>query len=83
VLLWRARAGDTRAAFAVSRQIRGAVSRNRAKRRLREAYRRQPARPPGIDAVFVARAAALEMPETELEREIAAALAAARATLRR
>ena len=37
--LWVPRRGPARAGFAVSRQIRGAVRRNRARRRLRAAYR--------------------------------------------
>ena len=76
VLLWRPRAGAARAGFAASRQIRGAVNRNRAKRRLREAYRRLVARPGGLDLVFVARAAVLAADAAELEREVARALAA-------
>jgi ribonuclease P protein component len=79
VLLWRPRTGAARAGFAVSRQIRGAVDRNRGKRRLREAYRRLAARPAGLDLVFVARAAALAVDAAELEREMAHALAAAAA----
>src|SRR5262249_19416809 len=39
VVLWRETDGRRRAGFAVTRQIRGAVSRNRARRRLREAFR--------------------------------------------
>src|SRR5438132_9792171 len=38
-VLWRATEEPRRAGFAVSRQIRGSVQRNRARRRLREAYR--------------------------------------------
>ncbi len=40
----------------MSRQLRGAVERNRARRRLREAYRRQrEALPPDMSVVFVGR----------------------------
>jgi ribonuclease P protein component len=41
VVLWRQTESDEgqRAGFTVSRQVRGAVARNRVKRRLREAYR--------------------------------------------
>jgi ribonuclease P protein component len=78
VLLWVPRRGRARAGFAVSRQIRGAVDRNRARRRLREAYRGLgPAQLRGVDAVFVARAWALEAPLDELRAEMAQAHAAA------
>ena len=78
VLLWVPRGGPARTGFAVSRQIRGAVRRNRARRRLREAYRGLgPAQMRGLDAVFVARAWALEAPMSELRAEIAGAHAAA------
>ena len=78
VLLWVPRDGPARAGFAVSRQIRGAVCRNRARRRLREAYRGlEPAQMRGLDAVFVARAWALEAPISELRAEVAGAHAAA------
>ena len=76
--MWVPRRGLARAGFAVSRQIRGAVSRNRARRRLRAAYRRLgPAQLRGVDAVFVARAWALEAPLEELRSEMAHAHAAA------
>ena len=62
----------------MSRQIRGAVLRNRARRRLRAAYRGLgPANLRGVDAVFVARAWALEAPLDELRAEMARAHAAA------
>jgi ribonuclease P protein component len=78
VLLWVPRGGPARAGFAVSRQIRGAVRRNRARRRLRAAYRGLgPAKLRGVDAVFVARAWALEAPLDELRAEMASAHAAA------
>jgi ribonuclease P protein component len=78
VLLWVPRRGPARAGFAVSRQIRGAVDRNRARRRLRAAYRGLgPAQLRGVDAVFVARAWALEAPLDELRAEMAHAHAAA------
>jgi len=38
-VLWRESNESTRVGFAVSRQLRLAVQRNRARRRLREAYR--------------------------------------------
>jgi ribonuclease P protein component len=78
VLLWVPRRGPARAGFAVSRQIRGAVRRNRARRRLRAAYRGLgPSKLRGLDAVFVARAWALEAPLDELRTEMAHAHAAA------
>lgn len=62
----------------MSRQVRGAVRRNRARRRLREAYRALgPDRARGVDAVFVARAWALEAPLAELRADISRALGAA------
>ena len=78
VLLWVPRGGPARAGFAVSRQIRGAIRRNRARRRLRAAYRGlEPAKLRGVDAVFVARVWALEAPLDELRAEMARAHAAA------
>ena len=78
VLLWVPSRGAGRMGFAVSRQIRSAVLRNRAKRRLREAYRTLgSARPRGVDAMLVARAWALEAPLAELRVDIARALGAA------
>jgi ribonuclease P protein component len=58
VALWRS-AERRRAGFAVSRQLRGAVTRNRARRRLREAYRQvQALMPCDVELVLVARASA-------------------------
>ena len=72
VLLWVPRSGPARTGFTVSRQIRGAVRRNRARRRLREAYRGLGlAQVRGMAAVFVARAWALEAPISELRAEMA------------
>jgi ribonuclease P protein component len=59
----------------VTRRIGGAVVRNRARRRLREALRLilpGPARP-GHDYVVVARAGALTCPFSQLRRELASA----------
>jgi len=75
VLLWCPRPGATRAAFAASRQIRGAVSRNRAKRRLREAYRKLETRPGRLDLVFVARPSTLVVEAGAIAREMEQALA--------
>jgi len=58
IVLWRARDGARRVGFAVGRQIRGAVRRNRVRRRLREAYRAaRDAAPNGVDLVVIGRAA--------------------------
>ena len=60
VVLWRASEGPRRVGFAVDRQIRSAVRRNRARRRLREAYRAaRDAAPANIDLVVIGRAAVL------------------------
>ena len=78
MLLWVPRDGPARVGFAVSRQIRGAVRRNRARRRLRAAYRGLgPAKLRGVDAVFVARTWALEVPLDELRAEMSSAHASA------
>lgn len=56
VVLWRGWDGPRQAGFAVSRRVRGAVRRNRARRRLREAYRvSREALPPAVQLVCVAR----------------------------
>ena len=78
VLLWVPCPGPGRVGFAVSRQIRGATRRNRARRRLREAYRGLgQAQAPGMNAVFVARAWALEAPLAELRSDMSRVLAEA------
>ena len=60
IVLWRVSDGPRRAGFTVGRQVSGSVARNRARRRLREAYRaaRDVARP-DVDLVVIARRAAL------------------------
>jgi len=80
VLLWVPSRGAGRAGFTVSRQIRGAVRRNRARRRLREAYRSiGPAgRGRGVEAVFIARRWALDVPLAELRGDMERALGAVR-----
>ncbi len=71
VVLWCVGHGGRAAGFAVSRQLRGAVDRNRARRRLREAYRHhQAALPHGVQVVFIARPAALTRPFRELLSEM-------------
>ena len=75
VLLWVPRPGSGRTGFVVSRQIRGAVRRNRARRRLREAYRTLGSRQAiGIDVVFVARAGALQAAIADLQADMQQAL---------
>jgi ribonuclease P protein component len=76
VLLWLPAPGPRAAAFAASRRLGGSVWRNRARRRLREAYRRQKDLVPatGVRLGVVARAGAAEAPFPELMRDMADAL---------
>ena len=78
IALWRP-AESRRVGFAVSRQLRGAVKRNRARRRLRAAYREVRASMAGdVELVVVARANAATRPFRELVedmRGLSAALA--------
>lgn len=79
IVLWRTAGPEAprRAGFAVSRQIRGAVARNRAKRRLREAYRAtRAAAPEHVDLVVIARPSVLTFPMTVLSKEMQLALSA-------
>jgi ribonuclease P protein component len=70
VALWR-RGGGRRVGFAVSRQLRGAVGRNRARRRMREAYRRiRPLIREDIELVLVARVAAASRPFPDLVEDM-------------
>jgi ribonuclease P protein component len=82
IVLWGETAGPTRAGFAVSRQIRTAARRNRARRRLREAYRAgRDAAPARTALVVVGRPGALSEPFAALAaqlRGVLAAIAAAR-----
>ena len=71
--------GAVRVGFTVSRQLGGAVERNRVRRRLREMVRMSAAAgtgglSPGHDYVFIARRAALAAPFGEMIRELHAAL---------
>lgn len=72
--------GRWRVGVTVSRRLRGAVRRNRVRRRLREAARRrllQPAAatPPdeggGYDVVLIGRPAARDLPQAALEEDAA------------
>ena len=71
--------GRWRVGVTVSRRLRGAVRRNRLRRRLREAARAQllpagsaaPAAGAGYDVVLIGRPAAADLPLTVLEEEAA------------
>jgi len=72
----RAEAGPVRVGFTVSKQIGGAVKRNRVRRRLREAVRlmAEAKLRPGHDYVLIGRAAALQSRFIEIVRELDGAL---------
>ena len=77
VVLWRpVEAGQARqVGFTVSRQVRGAVSRNRVKRRLREAYRdTRDAAPAEIALVVIGRPAMLSEPMVAVTADMRRAL---------
>ena len=77
IVLWRSTAEPRRAGFAVSRQIRGAVQRNRARRRLREAYRAtRDTAPTHAALVIIGRPGALREPFAALANELRGAFAA-------
>ena len=79
VALWRpCDPGTGGVGFAVTRRIGGAVARNRARRRLREAYRRAAEKAGGVNVVFVARTGALTCGFAELTQDIEQALEAVR-----
>lgn len=76
-MLWCPADAPTRVGFAVSRQIRTAVRRNRVRRRLREAYRTARAAAPAATAlVILGRPAAAAAPFASLTEELRSALAA-------
>jgi ribonuclease P protein component len=61
----------SRLGLTVTRKVGGAVVRNRVKRRLREAFRRNRSRLPGsLDLVINGRAAVLECTASEIERDL-------------
>lgn len=67
VALWRPSAGPGKVGFAVGRRLGQAVVRNRARRRLREAYRQERREgAAGFDVVFVGRSALLKRSFEEL-----------------
>lgn len=67
VALWRPSDGPGKVGFAVGRRLGQAVVRNRARRRLREAYRHERREgPAGFDVVFVGRSALLKRSFEEL-----------------
>jgi ribonuclease P protein component len=75
-------AGRTRVGFAVSRRVRGAVERNRIRRRLREGARRAsssdwsgPTVGTSYDVVLIGRPAALKAPWPVVEADVRAAMA--------
>lgn len=75
VMLWWVTDGRRGVGFAVSRHVRGAVHRNRIRRRLREAYRRRRTRvPSGMAAVFVGRPPAETTPFVALVEEMEQAI---------
>lgn len=77
IVLWRATDHTRRAGFAVGRQIRGAVLRNRTRRRLREAYRgARDVAPPDVDLVVIGRPGALTASLSVLIEEMRGALRA-------
>jgi ribonuclease P protein component len=84
VLLWLSVPGRRAAAFAASRRLGGSVWRNRARRRLREAYRRHKDLLPasGVRLCFVARLRAVEASFPELTSQVAEALGQAARRMR-
>jgi ribonuclease P protein component len=77
VVLWRQTESDQarRAGFTVSRQVRGAVARNRVKRRLREAYRETREEAPlRLSLVLIGRPALLHTPMARVTGDMRAAL---------
>jgi ribonuclease P protein component len=77
IVLWRESNDPIRVGFAVSRQVRLAVQRNRARRRLREAYRSaRDAAPARVALVVIGRPAVLREPFPALLGQMRQALSA-------
>jgi ribonuclease P protein component len=76
VLLWMREPGPRAVGFAAARRLGGSVVRNRARRRLREAYRHHRGLLPaeGIRLCFIARRGALTRPFAQLMDDVASAL---------
>lgn len=77
IVLWRETEAPCRAAFAVTRQVRGSVQRNRVRRRLREAYRAvRVAAPARVALVVLGKRGAHDDPLCVLAEQLRSALAA-------
>ncbi|MBI4610941.1 MAG: ribonuclease P protein component [Candidatus Rokubacteria bacterium] len=75
LVLWRGWDGPRQIGFAVTRQVRGAVRRNRVRRRLREAYRvSRQGLPAGLQIVCVGRKAAFDGAFQALRQDMEEAL---------
>ncbi len=73
--------GDVRLGITVSRRVGNAVQRNRIRRLVREAFRRERAAwPTGLDVVVVARAAARDATLGEIAEELRGLLRRVRST---
>jgi ribonuclease P protein component len=62
--------GVHRLGLAVSRRVGGAVARNRARRLLKESFRRLPPAAVGLDLVLVAQRELVSSGQVEVEREL-------------
>lgn len=78
IVVWHEKEGDARFGLAVSRKVGNAVIRNRVKRWLREAIRRQHHGLSGVDVVFIARSHAAEAGYATLYDEVGSHLRALR-----